>query len=120
AVARIGKAGDGVDSALTAAARQGADVVDMLRRAAERFDFHKQIGSVLDTAANQLLDMAGDDEIPTDDIAHALRPLLDRLARQYTMAQEREVHRSLTEGLTEAEVPALAAPAAEDEDDVLF
>ncbi|KQZ29059.1 hypothetical protein [Caulobacter sp. Root1472] len=120
AVARIGKAGDGVDSALTAAARQGADVVDMLRRAAERFDFHKQIGSVLDDAANQLLDMAGEDEIPTDDIAHALRPLLDRLARQYTMAQEREVHRSLTGGLATVEASAPAAPVVEDEDDVLF
>ncbi|HWU13475.1 MAG TPA: hypothetical protein VN157_05620, partial [Caulobacter sp.] len=108
----------GVDGALTAAARQGADVVDMLRRAAERFDFHKQIGSVLDTAANQLLDMAGEDEISTADIAHALRPLLDRLARQYTMAQEREVHRSLTERLAETEASAPAAPAAED--DVLF
>jgi hypothetical protein len=63
AVARIGKAGDGVDKRLAAVARQGADVVDMLRRAADRFDFHKQIGSVLDTAANELLDMAGDDDI---------------------------------------------------------
>jgi hypothetical protein len=119
AVARIGKAGDGVDSALAAVARQGVDVVDMLRRAAGRFDFHKQIGSVLDTAAKQLLDMAGDDEIFTDDIAHALRPLLDRLAKQYTMAQEREVHRALMEGLVEAEVSA-AVSTVEDEDDVLF
>lgn len=120
AVARIGKAGDGVDSALTAVARQGAEVVDMLRRAAERFDFHKQIGSVLDAAANQLLDMAGDDEIPTDDIAHPLRPLLDRLAKQYTMAQEREVHRSLTGGLATVEASTTAASVVEDEDGVLF
>jgi len=121
AVARIGRAGDGVDSALTAVARQGADVVDMLRRAAERFDFHRQIGSVLDAAASALLDKAGDDEIFSDDVAHALRPLLDRLAKQYTMAQEREVHRVLTEGLIEPEVQAPpAATAVEDEDDVLF
>ena len=120
AVARIGKAGDGVDSALDAVARQGADVVDMLRRAAGRCDLHDQIGSVLDIAANQLLDMAGDDEIFSDDIASALHPLLARLAKQYTMAQEREVHRALTEGLGEAvEAPAIAAPV-EDEDDVLF
>jgi hypothetical protein len=46
--------------------------------------------------------------------------LLGRLARQYTMAQEREVHRSLTEGLAEAEVSGPAAPAVENEDDVLF
>lgn len=120
AVARIGKAGDGVDSALLAVARQGADVVDMLRRAADRCDLHTQIGSVLDTAANELLDMAGDDEIATGDIAQALHPLMAKLAKQYTMAREREVHRALTEGLGEAvEAPAVVAPVA-DEDDVLF
>jgi ABC-type transporter Mla subunit MlaD len=118
AVARIGKAGDGVDSALTAVARQGADVVDMLRRAAERGDLYTQIGSVLDTAANDLLDLAGDDEIATDDIAQALRPQMAKLAKQYTMAREREVHRALTEALGEAEAPApvASAPVADDDD----
>ncbi len=122
AVARIGKAGDGVDSALDAVARQGAEVVDLLRRAAERSDMHNQIGSVLDAAANQLLDLAGDDEIYADDIAPALHPLLARLAKQYTMAQEREVHRALTEGLAQVgvtEIEIIAAPS-EDLDDVLF
>ncbi|WP_165188988.1 hypothetical protein [Caulobacter soli] len=120
AVARIGKAGDGVDSALDAVARQGADVVDMLRRAAERCDLHTQIGSVLDAAANQLLDMAGDDEIFADDIAPALHPLLAKLAKQYTMAREREVHRALTEALGEAVVTEVVATPVADEDDVLF
>ncbi|WP_454713925.1 hypothetical protein [Caulobacter segnis] len=119
AVTRIGKAGDGVETALTAVARQGAEVVEMLRRASQRFDFHKQIGSVLDAAANQLLDMAGDDHIETGDIAPALRPLSDKLAKQYTMAQEREVHRALTEGLGEAAVEVEAAQVVED-DDLLF
>jgi hypothetical protein len=121
AVARIGKAGDGVDSALDAVARLGANVVDLLRRAAERSDLHTQIGSVLDAAANQLLDMAGDDEIVTDDIAAALHPIMARLVKQYTMAQEREVHRALTEGLAQSpatEVEIIAPPLVED--DVLF
>jgi hypothetical protein len=119
AVARIHKAGDGVETALTAVARQGADVVDMLRRAAARFDFHKQIGSVLDTAANELLDMAGDGEIRTDDISAALRPLVDRLAKQYTMAHEREVHRALTDGLGAASAQAVEIETVAD-DDLLF
>ncbi len=119
AVTRIGKAGDGVETALNAVARQGAEVVDMLRRASQRFDFHKQIGSVLDAAANQLLDLAGDDEIYTDDIASALRPLTDKLGKQYTMAQEREVHRALTDGLGDAPVEVEAEVAVED-DDLLF
>lgn len=120
AVARIGKAGDGVETALSAVARQGAEVVDMLRRASQRFDFHKQIGSVLDTAANQLLDLAGDDEIATNDIAVAIRPLTDKLAKQYTMAQEREVHRALTEGLGEGAVEVEVVEEAVDDDDLLF
>jgi len=120
AVARIGKAGDGVETALSAVARQGAEVVDMLRRASQRFDFHKQIGSVLDTAANQLLDLAGDDEIATNDIAAAIRPLTDKLAKQYTMAQEREVHRALTEGLGEGAVEVEVVEEAVDDDDLLF
>ena len=119
AVTRIGKAGDGVETALNDVARQGAEVVEMLRRASQRFDFHKQIGSVLDAAANQLLDLAGDDHIETGDIAPALRPLSDKLAKQYTMAQEREVHRALTEGLGEAVVEEVVAEAVED-DDLLF
>lgn len=118
AVARIGKAGDGVDSALTAVARQGAEIVDMLRRAAERFDFHRQIGSVLNDAAGDLLDKAGDAEIATDDIAPALRPLMARLAKQYTMSQEREIHRALTKDLG-ADTPA-PVRQVESPDDVLF
>ncbi|CAN5416259.1 chemotaxis protein [soil metagenome] len=118
AVARIGRAGDGVDGALTAVARQGAEIVDMLRRAGERFDFHRQIGSVLDEAAGDLLDKAGDTEIPTDDIAAALRPLMARLAKQYTMSQEREVHRALTANLG-GDAPT-SAGAAPDPDDGLF
>ncbi|USQ96543.1 hypothetical protein [Caulobacter sp. RL271] len=120
AVTRIGKAGDGVEHALAAVARQGAEVVDMLRRASQRFDFHKQIGSVLDETAAQLQGMAGDGDIATDDIAAALRPTVDRLAKQYTMAQEREVHRALTEGLGEGPVEVEAEVTAVEDDDLLF
>jgi hypothetical protein len=120
AVARIGKAGDGVESDLAAVARQGADVVDMLRRASERFDFHKQIGSVLDQAAGDLMDMSGEDDIATDDIAPALRPIMARLAKQYTMAQERDVHRAMTQELGEDAPAAAVSAPAEDPDDVLF
>lgn len=130
AVARIGKAGDGVDDALARAASQGVDVVDMLKRAGARFDFQRQIGSVLDQAADELYAMAGEDEIDTADIAPALRPLMTRLAKQYTMVQEREVHRALTEALGDEVAPPAVADAAsaevapvqtaEDLDDVLF
>ncbi|MBU4435658.1 MAG: hypothetical protein KKC14_14745 [Alphaproteobacteria bacterium] len=118
AVARIGKAGDGIESDLVTVARQGADVVDMLRRAADRFDFHKQIGSVLDQAAEDLMAMSGADEIATDDIGAALRPTLAKLAKLYTMAQERDVHRAMTEQLVD-DAPHAAAQV-QDPDDGLF
>jgi hypothetical protein len=118
AATRIRKAGDGVGKRSGRSGPQGAEVVDMLRRAAGRFDFQRQIGSVLDQAAEDLWTLAGDGEIATDDIAHALRPMMDRLAKTYTMAQERDVHRAMVEALGEA---APEAPAAvEDPDDVLF
>jgi len=99
AVVRIRKAGDGVETDLEHVARQGAEIVDMLRRAADRFDFHRQIGSVLDSAANDLLVDVGSGDIAVGDIAPTLRPIMDRLLKQYTMAQEREVHRAWTEDL---------------------
>ena len=117
AATRIRRAGDGAESDLAEAARQGAEVVDMLQRAAGRFDFQRQIGSVLDEAAEALWTQAGDAEIATDDIAATLRPMMDRLFKTYTMAQEREVHRAMVKSLGEA---APEAPAAEDPDDVLF
>lgn len=123
AVARIGKAGDGVEKDLAAVARQGQDVVDMLQRAAGRFDFERQIGSALDQAADDLLDMAGESEIATDDLGGVLHPFMARLAKQYTMAQERDVHRTFTDCLGDdhgsASVAVAVAPV-EDPDDVLF
>lgn len=118
AVARIGKAGDGIESDLVTVARQGADVVDMLRRAADRFDFHKQIGSILDQAAEDLMAMSGAYEIATDDIGAALRPTMAKLSKLYTMAQERDVHRAMTEQLVD-DAP-YAAAQVQDPDDGLF
>lgn len=117
ATARIRKAGDGAERDLAEVARQGAHVVDMLQRAAGRFDFQRQIGSVLDQAAHALTTKAGQAEIAIDDLGPVLRPWMDRLFKHYTMAQEREVHQALAAGLGEA---SAAAHAPADEDEVLF
>ncbi len=118
AAARIRKAGDGVESDLADVARQGADVVDMLKRAAGRFEFQRQIGSVLDQAAHTLTAMSGETDIATDDITSVLRPLMDRLFKRYTMAQEREVHHAMTESL--GPVAPMEMAVAADDEEVLF
>jgi hypothetical protein len=118
AIGCIRKTGDAVDGDLVDAARQGADVVDMLRRAAARFDFQRQVGDHLDQAAAELESLSRD--VPVDDLMSALSPLLTDLARSYTMAQEREVHAALTVGLNMAVVEAPAEAEAVEDDDLLF
>lgn len=118
AVGRIRKTGDAVEGDLVDAARQGGDVVDMLKRAAARFDFQRQIGDHLDQAAAELDGLS--DDVAVDDVMSALSPLLADLARCYTMAQEREVHAAMTAGLNVAVVDAPAEAEAVDDDDLLF
>jgi hypothetical protein len=117
AIGRIRKTGDAVEGDLVDAARQGADVVEMLKRAAARFDFQRQVGDHLDQAAAELESLSGD--VAVDDVMSALSPLLTDLARSYTMAQEREVHAALTVGLNMA-VVEVETPAAVEDDDLLF
>ncbi|RRN62910.1 hypothetical protein [Caulobacter sp. 602-1] len=118
AVGRIRKTGDAVEGGLVDAARQGDEVVDMLRRAAARFDFQRQVGDHLDQAAAELESLSGD--VRVDDLMGALSPLLADLARSYTMAQEREVHAALTAGLDVAAIEAPAEAETVEDDDLLF
>jgi hypothetical protein len=118
AINRIRKAGDAMELDLVAVAQQGSTVVDSLRRAAGRLDFQREIGVILDQAAGELATMAGPDAVRTDDIVAVLGPLLAKLAKSYTMAQEREVHQALVGDLALAAAPA--AVVQSDPDDVLF
>lgn len=121
AVERIRKTGDEVEGDLASAARQGGEVVDMLKQAAGRFDFDRQVGGHLDQALDFLKRDARDDGA-IDDLKAILAPLMAKLSRTYTMAQEREVHAPFADQV--GEVPELnphaQPPAAQSDDDVLF
>lgn len=121
AVERIRKTGDEVEGDLAEAADQGGQVVAMLKQAATRFDFDRQVGGYLDEALQLLArDVAGDDRI--DDLAAILAPLMAKLSRTYTMVQEREVHAPFADQV--GEVPELnphaQPPAAQSDDDVFL
>jgi ABC-type transporter Mla subunit MlaD len=121
AVERIRKTGDEVEGDLASAARQGGEVVDMLRQAAARFDFDRQVGGHLDEALDLLKrDARGEGSI--DDLTAILAPLMAKLSRTYTMAQERDVHAPFADRV--GEIPELnphaQPPAAQSDDDVLF
>ncbi|WP_297509154.1 hypothetical protein [uncultured Caulobacter sp.] len=119
AVDRIRATGDAVEGDLVDAARQGAEVIDMLKRAAARFDFQRQVGDHLDHAVAELERSASEADV--DDLMPVLSPMLATLARSYTMVQERDVHAAVTAGLSQVPTTKAsdAAEAAQDED-VLF
>ncbi|WP_304169303.1 hypothetical protein [Phenylobacterium aquaticum] len=119
AAARLRGANKSVEADLISLARQGETVVEALRRAATRLDFQREIGATLDEAADVLDDMAGDETPWTDDLIEVLGPLLARIAKTYTMAQERETQRQATQHLDLDAV--IEAPAkAQADDDMLF
>lgn len=121
AVERIRKTGDDVEGELASAANQGGEVVDMLKQAAARFDFDRQVSGYLDEALG-LLKRDARDEGAIDDLASILAPLMAKLSRTYTMAQEREVHAPFADQV--GEVPELnphaKPPAGQSDDDVFL
>ncbi|HJV43738.1 hypothetical protein [Caulobacter sp.] len=121
AVTRIRKTGDEVEGDLAGAARQGGEVVDMLKQAAARFDFDRQVGGYLDEALGVLAGSDTSEDPRIDDLAATLAPLMAALARTYTMAQEREVHAAYAARVGEIpETEDLAGPGVQDDEDVFF
>jgi hypothetical protein len=120
AAQRLRQAGDAVESDLDALGRQGDTVVEGLRSAVVRLDFQREIGAAIDAAAEAFARKA-DGRTAVDDLEAPLGELLAKLAKRYTMAQERETHQAFTEGLTfRAPVLELAASAPDHDEDVLF
>jgi len=119
---RLREAGDKVEADLASVAREGDAVVEGLRHASARMDFQREIGEIVDEVARALAQGADDEPSMTADIAAPLNDLLAKIAKRYTMAQEREVHRGMTEvlsGKVAANHPEAAADEAE-MDEVLF
>ncbi len=118
AAARLRAAGQAVEADLGGLARQGETVVNALRHAAGRLDFQREIGATLDEAADALAAQAGAPRI--DELAAPLSALLAVIAKTYTMASEREVHRAYVASLDLDAAPLAPEPAAATDDDVLF
>lgn len=115
---RVRSAGETVEADLSELARQGEAVVRALGDAAHQLDFYGDIGGSLDQAAAALAEDEADPEGKLGPAAEAVASVLAKIAKTYTMAQEREVHAALTAGL-ELDIPAPAAPSNALED-VLF
>jgi hypothetical protein len=118
---RLRTAGDAVEADLASLARQGDAMVGALHQMAGRMDLEREIGAILDDAADALAEGAGGGE--GEGLGGPLGELLALIAKRYTMVQEREVHQAFADSLpfelTAAEPPTQAAVEA-DPDDVLF
>ncbi|WP_374572115.1 hypothetical protein [Phenylobacterium sp.] len=97
--ARLHGVGEAVEADLAELAAQGEAVVEALRSAAARLDFHGEIGSIIRQAASAMAELGGGEAPHVDDIAEPLGEVMETIAKTYTMASEREVHRAFAQGL---------------------
>lgn len=125
ALARIREAGGSGD--IVELAKQGGSVVEAMNQAAARMDCRREIGLLLDAASAALDALPSapfEADRPADEVLSAC---LAALYGQYSMVQERDVHRAVVGdpapaagAAAPAETP-VEAPAAElDLDDVFF
>ena len=120
AARRLREAGEDTTENLAALARQGAAVVDALKRASAGLDFQREIGATLDEAADALGHLAGYAAPDTKGLSEALGSLLARIAKTYTMARERETHRDVVEAMNLSVEEVAPAVLSQPPEDVLF
>lgn len=85
-------AADLAESGRAKIGEQAETVVKSLSKAESELNFETELGEVLKHVAGSLRETAGERQIEVDDIADVLQPILDEIARSYTMARERDVH----------------------------
>jgi hypothetical protein len=121
ASARLRQAADGVAVDLRALAELGATVVGDLKKASTSLDFQREIGAALDDAALALANDSGSEIPSATGVETVFDDIAGRIAKSYTMAQERNVHRAFVEQVRPAaEADAPAPEAAQDELDAVL
>lgn len=106
---RIRKAGDLAGADLGGLSIHGETMVDTLRQARGRLNLQDEVGRVLEEAAEALCPDGDIEPFDADDAESAVvrEALMADIAKLYTMAREREIHRSIA---PEGAAPAAATP----------
>ncbi|WAC60543.1 hypothetical protein [Brevundimonas sp. SL130] len=125
------RAADVVEQDLVGLGAQGEETTRSLAQASGQLGLQEDLGDALHTAATALAEAAGPVVDDLTDIAGVVDAALTEIGRCYTMARERTIHaahavfseadRAETgqDGVT-ADVPAEAAEAVDEFDDLLF
>lgn len=109
-------AGQKMEESLNGLEGDASDVIAILRETTETVDCEAEISTALTEAADHLDGMASF----ATDIPQAATPLLADIARTYTMARERDVHRRFASGDADDVVADIASTDDDDDDDGLF
>lgn len=116
---RAGSAG--MEESLSGVDQDALQIGAMLRDTTDDIGCEAEIGPALMQAAEGLANLARAVEIPPGEEAaepaqQSLAALMEQIAARYTMAREREIHRTLAPAGANDDVPAQADAAIEDDD----
>jgi hypothetical protein len=119
---RIADAQLRTETDIPALVAKGDSVLKTLEISAAKLGFQTEIGAILDQARVEMAAFGEGVCACSDDIAEPLGELLAGIARQYSMAQEREIHRNMLKSWGIHSGGPVQAPVITDDniDDVLF
>ncbi|MBO9499101.1 MAG: hypothetical protein J7483_06570 [Novosphingobium sp.] len=118
-LAVIRDAGERMRTGMAGLGGDATRIVDILRDTTERVDCEAEVSAALADVVGDLSGLGTEAAAIDDDTAAQLTAMLDAIARTYTMAREREIHRQFVPGAEEAP-PETGAIDEDDDDDGLF
>jgi hypothetical protein len=117
-LASIRGGGERMRASLASLDGDASTVVAILRDSTDKVDCEAEIGAALTEAAIRLAGLVrAEDELPEAAMA-PLGEMLGRIARTYTMAREREVHKRFAPGGVDAAIEDEAPVVGESDDDL--
>jgi hypothetical protein len=119
-LANIRAGGRKMEESLSSLDGDASRVVAILRDTTDKVDCEAEIGVALSQAAAQLAVFARPDKAVPDAAAETLSDILGQIARSYTMARERDVHKRFVVGGAGEECAEIALAANDGSDDDLF
>jgi hypothetical protein len=121
AAERIREARDKTETDIVSIVAKGDMVLNMLEISSTRLDFHTGVGEILDLVTAELTRLGASASPYRNENTQLLETMLNRMARFYSMAQEREIHRlfvaALGAGTSE---PSPAQFESDDFETILF
>lgn len=96
---RVRNARDKTETDIVAIVAKGDTILNMLEISSARLDFHTGIGEILDRVSTELNKMGEQASPYKGENTEVLELLLNRMAKFYSMSQEREIHRSFVTAL---------------------